>query len=296
MKYLLLIFAFAVVAKGCLPTYKPGPQQCACGVPLSKRRIVGGTPALVDEYPWMVALTDPETGAQFCAGSLLSSTTVLTAAHCMPPGQKPIAVALPNGDVTFENATKILTSKIEIHPYYLGSGITPAPDFDNDYAILTLATPVAFSESIMPICLPDPNKEYADVVATATGWGLTTPPTLGSQPSPILLAVNITTMSNEKCKASLPLTSFPPPWIPGAITPNMICAFQPGAGTVCNGDSGGPFIALSEDGAYYSQIGVTSWGVYCESISVYSRVTQQMYWIMRHMTGDTCAPPSGTQQ
>ena len=293
MKHLLLFFALFVVAKGCLPTYKPGPQKCACGVPLNRRRIVGGRPALVDEYPWMVALTHPETGSQFCAGSLLSSTTVLTAAHCIASRHKTIAVALPNGDVTFENATQILTSKIEVHPYWLSGnpqGFAP----DNDFAILTLSTPVAFTESIMPICLPDPNKDYEDIVATATGWGLTTPQMLGSQPSSVLLAVNITTMTNEKCKSSLPLTSFPPPMIPGIITPNMICGFQPGEGT-CNGDSGGPFFALSEDGAYYSQIGVTAWGVDCESISVYSRVTEQMYWIMRHMTGDTCAPPSSTQ-
>ena len=112
MKHLLLFFALFVVAKGCLPTYKPGPQKCACGVPLNRRRIVGGRPALVDEYPWMVALTHPETGSQFCAGSLLSSTTVLTAAHCIASRHKTIAVALPNGDVTFENATQILTSKI----------------------------------------------------------------------------------------------------------------------------------------------------------------------------------------
>eukprot|EP00091_Calanus_sinicus_P003890 TRINITY_DN14060_c0_g2_i1.p1 TRINITY_DN14060_c0_g2~~TRINITY_DN14060_c0_g2_i1.p1 ORF type:complete len:149 (-),score=23.12 TRINITY_DN14060_c0_g2_i1:156-602(-) len=147
----------------------------------------------------------------------------------------------------------------------------------------------------MPICLPDPDKNYADMKATAIGWGLTTPPFVGAQPSSVLLAVNITTMANKMCKSSLPLTKLAPPFIPGAITPNMICAGLPGEGTACKGDSGGPFIALSEDGAYYSQIGVTSWGVNCESISVYSRVTQQMYWILRQMTGDTCAPPSGTQ-
>ena len=160
---------------------------------------------------------------------------------------------------------------------------------DNDYAVLTLSTPVVFTETTMPICLPDPNERYENNIATAAGWGIDNHHPFG-RPSPSLLIVNTTTMSNENCKAALPLTPAPPAAIPGAITANMICAFEPGQ-AVCNGDSGGPLITLSKDRSYYLQIGIVSWGFHCESIQMYSRVTEQMYWIMRQITGDTCAPP-----
>lgn len=42
--------------------------------------IVGGVPATAGEFPFIVSLQT--NGAHFCGGSLLDSTTVLTAAHC----------------------------------------------------------------------------------------------------------------------------------------------------------------------------------------------------------------------
>ncbi len=44
-------------------------------------RIVGGTVAPNHAYPWVVAL-ETVGGFQFCAGTLISRTKVLTAAHC----------------------------------------------------------------------------------------------------------------------------------------------------------------------------------------------------------------------
>jgi len=42
--------------------------------------IVGGVPAVAGDFPFIVSLQ--KNGAHFCGGSLLDSTTVLTAAHC----------------------------------------------------------------------------------------------------------------------------------------------------------------------------------------------------------------------
>ena len=288
MKTLPWFLAVFSIAESCFPSYKPGPVKCSCGVPFNKQRVIGGRPALTQEFPWQVALfADSLSPFPLCGGSLLSSTTVLTAAHCITTGMKSITVAFPDGEVSLLNATKIVTSRIEVHPNWNINTL------DNDFAVLTLSSPISFSESTMPICLPDPNESYAGIIATATGWGLTEKYIPGStilKMSPILMAVNITTMSNEQCKASQQLNKLAKNIITGLITPNMICANDEGK-TVCNGDSGGPFITLSKDGSYYSQIGVMSWGLNCESISVYSRVTQQIYWIMRTITGETCLPP-----
>ena len=60
--------------------------------------------------------------------------------------------------------------------------------FDNDFAIIKLASPVTFSDRVSPICLPSTSTNYDNKVATVTGWG-----TLwsgGSQPN-ILQEVNV---------------------------------------------------------------------------------------------------------
>ena len=42
--------------------------------------IVGGVPAVLGEFPYIISMQ--RNGSHFCGGSLLDSTTVLTAAHC----------------------------------------------------------------------------------------------------------------------------------------------------------------------------------------------------------------------
>merc|ERR1719312_2112772 len=64
------------------PTSAPS-GSCRCGVPqVNRNRIVGGQPAVKNEYPWLVALVRTGSSKPFCGGTLLSSRTVLSAAHC----------------------------------------------------------------------------------------------------------------------------------------------------------------------------------------------------------------------
>ena len=70
----------------------------------------------------------------------------------------------------------------------------------------------------------------------------------GPQPD-ILQEVNVTTITNQECRAS---------YSQDRITNHMICA----AGDhqdACKGDSGGPLAVLGQDGSY-RQIGIVSWG------------------------------------
>ena len=52
------------------------------------------------------------------------------------------------------------------HPDY-GSGHA----YDNDFAIIKLASPVSFSDYVVPACLPSTSANYDNVAAKATGWG-----------------------------------------------------------------------------------------------------------------------------
>ena len=68
---------------------------------------------------------------------------------------------------------------------------------DNDYAILRLSSPVAFTNEVSPACLPaDLSATYAGVLATVTGWGRLS--SRGNVPD-VLQEVDVTVTTNTKC-------------------------------------------------------------------------------------------------
>ena len=167
----------------------------------------------------------------WCGGTLISSTHVLTAAHCTEDqgvviAASSIRVLLGEHNVADKEFNRVDVADIINHPDYKRD-----PRFiDNDYAILRLANPVTFTSKVSPACLPaDLSSTYTDVLATVTGWG-----TLRSKgPSPnVLQEADVTVMSNAKCNRAYR----------GIISSNMVCAADSGKDS-CQGDSGGPLIS-----------------------------------------------------
>ena len=248
-------------------------SDCSCGV--SQRnmpRIVGGQHALKNAYPWLVALVLVGSTNPFCGGTLLSSRTVLTAAHCRKSSYE-FRVHVGEHDVRIaDGEQKINVCSWESHPEY------DENTFDNDFAIITLANNVIFSNTVMQACLPAPSTDYDSVVATVAGWGLLS--YKGYSPyTPY--EVDLDTMNNTACTTNTRYST-------GMITNNMICASRPGKSS-CMGDSGGPLMTKERNS--FSVIGVVSWGPkVCarhDSPGVYARVTQQMPWIQERIQG-TC--------
>ena len=104
--------------------------------------------------------------------------------------------------------------------------------------------------------------------AVVTGWGRLN--TTGPRPD-ILQEVNVTTISNQECRASHGHHR---------ITEAMICAGEVGK-DACIAGSGGPLAVLGQDGSY-RQIGVVSWGKGCARPGypgVYTRLTSLLGWI-----------------
>ena len=96
----------------------------------------------------------------------MSSTTVLTAAHCKTDVSL-FSVVVGDYDVTTtDSGEQSITPQEWInHPNY--NEFTT----DNDFAIIQLSSPVTFSSTVSPICLPSTSDNYENTVATVTGWG-----------------------------------------------------------------------------------------------------------------------------
>jgi len=258
------------------PTFSPIPSShCKCGErKVVRERIVGGQNAQRYEYPWQVALVWNYGYDVFCGGSLLSSRTVLTAAHCQQNPEDFMVVVGLYDTSDPGSAQRIQPKAWASHENY-NSRTT-----DNDFAIITLAEDVVFSNSTSPVCLPSSkDNNYSNMVTTVTGWG--TLESGGNQPD-VLQEVDVRTMTKARC------TRPPHAYSSSDITDNMICAAALGKDS-CQGDSGGPLVGLK--GTSYDLVGVVSWGFGCAQArypGVYSRVTAKLDWIKNKVEGKIC--------
>ena len=129
---------------------------------------------------------------------------------------------------------------------------------------------------MQPICLPEPDQEYEAMSAVVTGWGRLT----SSGPlADVLQEVNVTTISNQECRAN---------YSHNRITDDMICATAVGRDS-CQGDSGGPLAVLGQAGEY-SQVGIVSWGKECARPGypgVYTRLSSLLGWIQDNIARPT---------
>ncbi|XP_064100784.1 transmembrane protease serine 9-like [Macrobrachium nipponense] len=265
------------------PTPPPPSDSCKCGRRNPVTRIVGGQPTTVHEYPWQVALTTST--RPFCGGSIISKQWILTAAHCVSgssPSDFTVVIGEHDWSTTSETTSteRRQVSNIIVHSQY------DSTTLDNDMALLKLSSPISFplDNKIAPVCLPDPNNDYANVDAIVTGWGTTS--SGGSQPYE-LYEVTVPTMTNSKCSQAYS----------GEITSNMICAgLDAGGKDSCQGDSGGPMVTAGNAAqTFMIQIGVVSWGYGCAAAGnpgVYARVNNYLSWISSNTAGsETCPRP-----
>ena len=196
--------------------------------------IVGGDEVTPFSLPWQVGLVDPGSDRTWCGGTLISSTHVLTAAHCMG---RDFEIIVGEHDVTStSDGTRHTVCSTTSHPDY-NSGT-----LNNDYAIVRLTTPVTLGPRAVPVCLP--TSAFAgsfldDKTMTVSGWGSTD---YGEAQSDVLLKVDVPGMSNEVCGQK---------YAQYGITDSMLCAGRDSGGIdSCQGDSGGMLQVLG----FYNKI------------------------------------------
>jgi trypsin len=234
--------------------------------------IVGGEDATPGEFPFLVSV-QTRTGSHFCGGSLIDKRWVLTAAHCLTPGEESsiqIVVGLhdrsnPAGSEAM-NAVRIVN-----HPLYGNTSV----DMDYDFSLVELESdavhdPIALNTSSLEI--PEDDQILA-VPSITAGWGATRE---GGRLPNILQKVTVPLVSAKKCKKAYP----------GQVTDRMICAgLDVGGKDSCQGDSGGPLLVRdNQDRAML--VGVVSWGEGCarpNKYGIYSKVDSVSDWITQTM-------------
>lgn len=231
--------------------------------------IVGGTPTRPDQYLFTVGLRSSQNGPNFCGGSLIDATHVLTAAHCISRySASPTWVSLGSHFLSgsFDGQQVRVTNRT-VHPDY-----QKPKSMSNDFAILELAEPAL--PSIPTIVLASAsNTDETPIGRTAItcGWGTTTQ---GGSQSDVKLETTVPILSNEQCHETLT-----------GVDGTMICAgYDQGGKDTCQGDSGGPFFTQRHDGQPIL-VGVVSWGIGCarEKLpGVYSRVSTALDFIRQH--------------
>ncbi|KAI9553933.1 hypothetical protein GHT06_019204 [Daphnia sinensis] len=240
-----------------------------------QRRIVGGTTALRNSWPFIVALFSR--GRHFCGGSLIDASHILTAAHCVAHmsstdiSRLEVALGMHTLKPYDTQALRKRVRRVVRH-----KGFDPVTLY-NDVAILTLDSPVTFSDAISPVCLPPigTTDQYVSKESTVVGWGALKEG--GRQPES-LQQVTVQIQSNAECKRNYGKDA------PGGIVDHMICAAYPGRDS-CSGDSGGPMVTQESPNSPWVQAGIVSWGIGCGKPpypGVYSRVTSFLEWIKKN--------------
>ncbi|XP_064135259.1 coagulation factor XII [Loxodonta africana] len=273
------------------PTLSAAPEQqtplptagpAACGQRLRKRlsRIVGGLVALPGAHPYIAALY---WGNSFCAGSLIASCWVLTAAHCLQNRPAPEELTVVLGQERHNQSCEQCQT-LTVRAYRLHEAFSPS-SYQHDLALLRLqespdGSCARLSPYVQPVCLPRDATRPAEPEAAlceVAGWGHQFE---GSEEySSFLQEAQVPLIPRERCSN---------PEVHGAaLAPGMLCAgFLEGGTDACQGDSGGPLVC--EDEAREHRLilrGVVSWGSGCGDRykpGVYTDVADYLAWIQEH--------------
>lgn len=273
----LLAFICSLSALGSLiALISPGAQAAP---PLIAPRIIGGTPTTINVVPWQVLLV---AGGKLCGGSIISSTWILTAAHCVN-GINPSQVAVYSGisnNSQRASVAPIAAASIAVHP-----GFAPT-SYSNDIALISLSAPIVTGPNAQVVALPiaqDPATwPPVGSEATVSGWGVT--------------SFNAPSTSDQLLKATVQVLA-PPAAACGEYGKGFdsllsLCAgVQAGGVDTCQGDSGGPLVV--NVGGVPLLAGVTSVGFECARANypgIYSRTTTFIPWIRGFVDIPVTAP------
>ena len=254
--------------------------------------IVNGEPGVAGEFPYLASVRGYVGSSYYsCGGAFVSSTKVVTAAHCFydEDGNFISDVRVGAAAGTSLPSSRVSALRVEVHRDY------DAQTQDNDIAVITLERAVA---GVTPVTIPNLAQwqgltQGGDAVQSA-GWGATS--SGGPSPSQFRVA-DLTVIPDSACG------DYSGTYRVGSVTyrglgntfndAKMMCA---GGATstglpidTCQGDSGGPLVAGS------TLVGIVSWGIGCAGYDdgtpirltpgVYTRLGSYLDWLAARGVG-----------
>jgi len=122
--------------------------SCGCSTnPVSITRIVGGQNAGTATWGWAVSISIASN--YLCGGSIISTSWIITAAHCVVNFTASQITIYAGSNRRFSGTQTRVASKVIVHPSYNPN------TYLNDIALLRLASPLIMSDpNFSPICIP----------------------------------------------------------------------------------------------------------------------------------------------
>ncbi len=264
------------------PSSRPDRGRPAGAVPASAGQpaptIVGGGPAAAAGWGFTVPLKHRKLGL-ICTASVISPTSLLTAAHCVKrtkPRRLQILEGSPWASGKRAGAT-VRVARIRIHPRYNGQKDR------RDLAVLRLRRPTVAPPIALPTLAEARAATRPGTRVRSAGWGARS--AWGFRAAGRLKSTRERVLTSGRCRRFYGKDGFFPP--------TMVCALGRRVGrfrgphvyrtTTCSGDSGGPLVAATPGGPRL--VGVTSVGpIPCGGgPSIYSRVAHGLRFIRRAM-------------
>ncbi|XDV32502.1 hypothetical protein PO909_003297 [Leuciscus waleckii] len=258
--------------RGSCSTGKVIALKCfECGTRAKLPRIIGGVEATLGRWPWQVSLY--YSNRHICGGSIITHQWIVTAAHCVHNYRLPqVSSWVVYAGIITSNSAKLAEYQGFAVERIIYNKNYNHRTHDNDIALVKLRTPLNFSDTIRPVCLPQYDHDLpGGTQCWISGWGYTQPDDVHIPE--VLKEAPVPLISTKKCNSSCMYN--------GEITPRMLCAgYTEGKVDACQGDSGGPLVCQDEN--VWRLVGVVSWGTGCAEPNhpgVYTKVAEFLGWI-----------------